>query len=362
MSPRAGSGFLLALLAAGCGAENYEASAPAGCDLSLTPYAGDCLRLEAPDPALGFQLHYGPRTYDDPAEVERYVLLPGEEQTDCLYSTTPNSEDFYYEEYHATMRPGTHHMIVYGGASAAPDGTLDACDLGDLAYLLGAQGGVGPGGARVDVPDATQAPENVGLAGMLAPATRIAYQVHYVNAGSEPILRESWTNFFLEPKSEVTGITAPITFIGGVLMKVEPHTTLQIRGACSVPSEAPDALRILSLNGHMHAHGTRFSVWKVDAAEHERLVYETYDWSHPDNLLFDSTHVNPAPDAAAQTGGGASGALWLDKAERIEWECNVENDSSKPLVWANAAYTAEMCNLFGTYTPSLGGAWKCLQP
>src|SRR5688572_17728334 len=37
-----------------------------------TGYAGDDKCLKAPDPSVGFQVHYGPRNYDDPNDVNRF--------------------------------------------------------------------------------------------------------------------------------------------------------------------------------------------------------------------------------------------------------------------------------------------------
>jgi hypothetical protein len=37
----------------------------------------------------------------------------------------------------------------------------------------------------------------------------------------------------------------------------------------------------------------------------------------------------------------------------------VNNTSNQPLKFADEAYTAEMCNLFGSAVPGVGGAWNC---
>src|SRR5688572_21143463 len=42
------------------------------CNIS-TGYPGDENCIDAPDPTVGLQLHYGPTNYDDQAEVERYL-------------------------------------------------------------------------------------------------------------------------------------------------------------------------------------------------------------------------------------------------------------------------------------------------
>jgi len=49
----------------------------------------------------------------------------------------------------------------------------------------------------------------------------------------------------------------------------------------------------------------------------------------------------------------------MKPGERVEWECEVDNTTNAALRFENAVYTAEMCNLFGTYAPSMGDAWNC---
>ncbi len=354
---------------AGSGGGAGSAGAPGGCDNSLTDYAGDCMQLAPPDPSEGFQLHYGPSDYSDPAEIARYLLQPGEEITDCLYMETPNDEDVFYEEYHARMRPGTHHMIIFGGGKTKELGSLGECEVGpDFQFLVGAQSGINATGAVIDIPgDHEVAPENVGLAAEIKAHTRIAYQLHYINNGKTPILRESWANFIKLKAEDVKAVMAPVTFIGGFNMNIPAHTDQTIKGTCEIPETGPDGLpgpdelRIVTLTGHMHAHGMRFSVFHSDAVKKSRdLVYQTWDWSDPGMVGYDSVTQNPTPDADAQTFGGTNGQLIVKKGDVMEWECDVSNDLDHALKFGNQAYESEMCNLFGGYTPSMGGQWRCI--
>jgi hypothetical protein len=36
------------------------------------------------------------------------------------------------------------------------------------------------------------------------------------------------------------------------------------------------------------------------------------------------------------------------------------NDGDVPLGFGNEVYTAEMCNVFGMYAPTVGGAWRAV--
>ncbi len=62
------------------------------CNLHTTyqgkPLTGDSQCIAPPPAAEGFQFHYGPTNYDDPVEMAKYILLPGQETTDCVFFKT----------------------------------------------------------------------------------------------------------------------------------------------------------------------------------------------------------------------------------------------------------------------------------
>jgi hypothetical protein len=71
----------------------------------------------------------------------------------------------------------------------------------------------------------------------------------------------------------------------------------------------------------------------------------------------------PLPDRDQKISGGKTGLLEIKAGDTIEWECDVENNDDIVLRWANEIQTAEMCSLFGFYTPAPDGqAWKVLLP
>jgi hypothetical protein len=335
------------------------------CDIS-SGHSGDQLCLGVPEPDEGFQLHYGPDRYDDQKSVEPFLLGPGEELTDCQYMTTPNEAERFWRDYHLRARTGTHHIIVYTGSAAEPpDGTLGECDQGtDMRFFVGAQSGLGPDGVVLDVPlpGKREVAENEGYAQRLGPKARVAFQVHYVNTGDRPILREAWVNFHYRAPDEVKVVMDPIFFIGGLGMDIQPgaHEVVEANG-CQLPDSGPSELRIMGLSGHMHAHGVRFSAWKVTAGGTRTLVYDTYDWEEPLNAQFDSGHEYPPPDQVSRADGAWNGLLTIRRGESLDWECEYENDLPTPLRFGNKAYTGEMCNLFGWYAPSVGEPWSCFR-
>ena len=280
------------------------------------------------------------------------MLQPGQERTDCFWLVSPNNAEVFLSEYHATMRPGSHHMIVSAEDGSHPGG-LGACETGLASRLL-----VGSSTARKDFPDPNVVvPENVGLAMKLGARTTISFQMHYINTGTRPILREAWVNFVYKDPATVTTLVDPLFLVAGTLTSIAPRTNHTTRGSCASPAD----LRVVEVHGHYHAHTVRLSAWRV-AAGQRTLVYESYDWHEPASLQFDSGHKNPPPNPQGLVPGGHNGLLELKRGDRLEWECEVHNDSDATLRFTNQVFTGEMCILSGNYAPSFGGTWNCTNP
>jgi len=315
-----------------------------------TGYPGDEYCIEAPDPSQGMQLHYGPKNYDDPAEVARYLLPPGAEKTDCVFVKTSNATEVFFNEYHGRMRPGSHHMLLYVQDTAHADSLgPEACNQGlDTRNIFGAQT------LKIDVKgEAGEAPEYEGLAVKLAPNLQGVVQMHFINTGTQPILREGWANVMYTDPASVKILGDPIFFIGGIGMSVKPGQTAIIKGVATAPSP----ISLVAGTGHYHANTVRFSAWKVIGGVRE-LLMEDYDWHDPSLIHFTSTKVNPAPDPVGKTAGGYSGIVQFNAGDTIEWECEIVNKQNVTLTFGNEVYTKEMCNMFGMYAPSFGSAWR----
>ena len=357
---------LLALTSASLGCSSTSDSPPSGAGASTgaptnypnarpcgirTPYPGDEYCIEAPDPDLGLQLHYGPKDYNDQAEVDRYLLGPGEEVTDCVFVKTTNDREVFFNGYHARMRPGSHHMLLYLQDTLRPDSTgPERCNQGlDTRNIFGAQT------LTMDVDSVVDGPENEGLAIKLGPNLQGVVQMHFINTGDVPILREGWANLVYVDASMVKQLGDPIFFLGGLGMNVQPSTTQIIKGRAVAPAD----VRLLLATGHFHAHTTRFSAWKTIGGQRE-LLMEDFDWHEPSLLNFDSATQNVMPDPVGKKAGGFSGIVDLRQGDVIDWECEVKNDGDVPLRFGNEVYTAEMCNIFGLYAPTTGSAWPAV--
>lgn len=375
---------VVSLALAGCsGADDKqpEPTAKKDCDFKLSDYPGDCQALQAPADGKGFQLHFGPTNYDDKADVERFLLQPQKEVNVCLHMTSPNTEKMYFNEYHGTVRGGSHHMIVFGApsdengnppAGTPADGTLEPCQAYpglQYHFIVGAQNGIGPEGGRIDFPTPGMpiAPENQGLAYSITPKTHIAYQVHYINTSKDkPLLMESWANFISVPESEVKSGAQPLWWIGGLKMTAPANSNVTAKNVCYNIAQAPR--RIIGMTAHAHAHMTRFSAYKVPAGpgdanlitpNPDSLVYQEFNWAEAEIFYYDTLTKNPKTDLTKRISGASSGLLELQPGEGIYWECEVHNNETYDLTFGNEAYNSEMCNIFGAGTALDKDVWAC---
>jgi hypothetical protein len=357
------SGSALALTAwlAGCSSASHPTTmadgveqptdagtVPPGCP-SNTGYPGDNMCLAAPPPDQGFQLHYGATSYgpDSAADVDQFVLQPGDETVDCWFEPTPNTQDVYVGGYEFSLRPGSHHLNVNINSSASPTG-FGTCQANDNAPGL-------LGGTETPFVDerVDPAPENQGLAVHLPANSEAVINFHVIDTGNEPIVREAWLNYFYIDQSQVKGLRGNVFLTGGIGFYIMPGTHQTFDYSCS-----PDRpVRILSLAAHMHVHSQRMTAWKVSSVDGgpptPALIYETYSWGAPTFVKYDSAHPdNPVPDRATQTPGGSSGTLIINPTDTIQWECDVDNTSDDILTFKNEVFTGEMCILTGAMVPA----------
>lgn len=316
-------------------------------------FDGDSQCVPAPLEGQGLQLHFGPSSYTDKAETDKYLIKPGEEFVSCLYLKTPNDQDVYFNQYEARLRPGSHHLRLFTLNQDLPDGVRDCnlMDALDSRFLFGATSPT----IQVPLPGQEFGADVAGLAVKLPANSQMVMEVHFYNTGQTDLLQEAWANFGFAESYDTLGDA--ISLIGGVGMNVPAGQTQTIKASATVPED----MRALVLVGHYHAHTTRFAAYWTPKGGERVLVNESYDWHDPATLSYDTRTQNAAPDATARKPGGWNGPLELKKGDLIDWECVVENSTQRPLQFENQVYSAEMCNVFGLYAPSFGDAWNAFR-
>ena len=262
-------------------------------------------------------MHLGPTNYDNPEP--RFIMQPGTEITENVPFTAPNTTEVYFYWRQYRMRPGSHHLIITTGGRR-----------------LG-----GSSNAAKDNPEAgVIAPENKGV-GMPLPAhAQINNSLHYFNFTDKPIIKEVWVNFWYRDKSEVTQPTNEVFSMLG--MNIAPGTHVLKHGACNITSPG----RLLTVYGHVHAHNQRFAVWRTRGTD-KMLIHDAYDWEHPGISEYSSTVKNDPLNPTAKTDGGYSGIVDLMPGDKIEFECDILNNTSTIFLGANEAEDDEMCIMIG---------------
>ena len=315
-----------------------------------TQYEGDELCILPPEPGEGIQFHIGPKNYDDPAELAKFELPGGSEETLCYYLTSSNPESFNFYEQRYRMRPGSHHLIIHMNTQGATrEEGWGRCDEMEGFIPIG-----GTQRSNAEFPEGgVIAPEDQNLFRPLIGNVLMKFEMHFFNASSKPILREAWVNFMKKDAGEAGQILGGVFMIGGLGMAIQPHTQQTLNYECTLEGVNR---RVVSIFGHRHAYTKRFSVWAHRSGQRE-LIYEDYDWLDPTELFYNSVVQNPPPDPDKLSAGGVSGIINLVPGDKLEWECEVDNTSDNVLNFRNAVYEGEMCNVFGSM---VGGTfWSC---
>jgi hypothetical protein len=310
---------------------------------------GHCgLKTNFADDNACIQIHIGPSNYDDPAEVAKFIMKPGEESSECFSIRTPNTEKVVYQTFTISGRAGTHHMINTLYSGDLPTGSFGACggfaadpENPDAAAPIGSL----PGASKAYMPRSKVAPEYAHVGRELGPNALLQGDLHYFNFTDADILREVWVNlYFAPPEAKITEFSDQIRGFGGLgwnWTPIEPGTDMVYKYECPIASPG----KIMSLLGHYHAHGKRFTGSIKRASGTIEKVFEMYDYLDPKDYDYNSVTTNPmfAPNQA----GAHSGVLEVAAGDTLQWECHIINDSNAPLAYTNEVKTGEMCNIWG---------------
>jgi hypothetical protein len=278
----------------------------------------------------------------------------GEEERNILIKHT-NAAGKYYRVY-SRMRGGSHHMIVSSteGATTFQWGPGGADGLFTGTGIPGAQRPDENAPQSLAVPD-----EDKGLYREIVANATVQYNMHHFNSTDKPILKEAWQNLWWQdnPTTAVNMITGlPVVQVVGTF--ANPGEIVDMHYATT----APEKVRVLGLFGHRHAWTTVFTAWVERAsAPQPEIVYQSYDWFDEPSFNYNSQVQNPVPAPMAKTDGGHSGILMLEPGDKLHFNCHIEYTDARaksenspvtpaqngPLRFANQAFNAEMCILFG---------------
>jgi len=343
-----------------------------------TVYPGDdfCILPPPPDMGVQFGVHPQGKAYFEQvskgdmsgyeAPAAEYVLAPGgEEERNYHTSVSTTADNKYYRNY-TRMRGGSHHMI-----NSTSDPTVSQ-EMWGPGSPDGLSMGVSlPGAQRPDenAPKTLDKPaEDTGLYATLPAGTGVTFNMHHFNSTDTPILKEAWLNLWWE-----TDATVPVKGLNGLDYSQVFTLSVPVGGTVDLHYSAPisQETRVLTLFGHRHAWTTAFTSWVEKAGGQNELVYQSFDWFDEPTYRYDSLTTNPTADATTITDGGHSGVLTLAVGDRLHYDCHITytdqraNEVSSPqtptqigaLRFANEAFTAEMCILFGSSVQNSITGW-----
>lgn len=334
-----------------------------------TAYSGDQYCILPPPPDKGVQLGHHPQgeglawhekaskgdmaTYMNPPTG--WTLPPGGEEERNIQIKHQNAAGKYYRIY-TRMRGGSHHMIVSTVASSSQ------------TFVWGPGGADGlfsnnlmPGAQRPDenAPQSFKTPaEDEGLYRELPANAIVNYNVHHFNSTDKPILREAWQNIWWEDKATIKVNTiSGLPILQALGTFAQPGEIVDMHYASTVASPT----RVLGLFGHRHAWTTNFSAWVERSGKEPQILYQSFDWFDEPTYTYNSEVKNPVPATEMRLDGAASGMVMLNPGDKLHFNCHIEYTDARakeenspvtpaqngPLRFANEAFNAEMCILFG---------------
>ncbi len=331
-----------------------------------TKFPGDnfCILPPPPDKGVQYGVHpQGAKWFEQVSKGDMsgyevsataWLMDDGEEEEANYTTSSPNTAAQNFYRTYPRMRPGSHHMIV----SVSDAGTLESWGPGGTG--LGAEFPL-PGAQRPDEnnPKSLEKPmEDAGLFMKLPPNPKISFNMHHFNASGKQILKEAWTNLWWEEDARIQGYgILGLEFGQAIGLAIPPGDTVDLHYSWNITQP----IRLVTAFGHRHAWTTNFVSWVEHPDGKEEIIYQSYQWLDEPTYRYDSMTMNPTPAPENKTDGAASGIRMLMPGQKLHFNCHIEytdaraqsEGAPKPseigtLRFANEAFTAEMCILFGS--------------
>ena len=239
--------------------------------------------VELEPPESGYQYHVGP------------FEVPPQKEKEFLYYVPPlMTEDMFIERVQISMRPGSHHLIMYT-FNNLPDALMPESnvirDMHDgfgnyiIQNILATQFHKFVSGTQWAALDYHFPP---GVALRVPPDFGFDLNSHYINYTDEPIIGEVFTNIHTIPLSNVEHV-AEILMLNNDDFSLPPNqiTTLEhtymyneVLDESGLDPNA-DIIYIFQLFSHAHEHMIRFDIEVVNNEGNSELIYTAMDWEHP---------------------------------------------------------------------------------
>lgn len=273
----------------------------------------------------GNSTHSDPPAHSMVLEVE---VAPNTEAWVCWVGPMPNgAEPMAVRKIESWQTPGMHHMdlasIDFVAGGIAP-GTYDCNDLyadvptlmEDMMTLYGAQ----EEHQVFDLPD--------GVAAVIPGGTDVLYEIHFVNASTEPVVASARIDVWTMPMGKVEErIWGTVNRDEDIV--VDPMTRTTEWNRCTLT----DTVDVIAMSSHMHQRGVEANVRRFDGVTSEPApLYVNTQWDRP---LIQTFLEDPIKVSA---GAG------------FEYRCIYENRTDEPVTWGFTAED-EMCSMTLVFMP-----------
>lgn len=276
-------------------------------------------------PENGIQVHVPP--FNVPPQFERELFY---------YVEIDTPGYVYVNRIASTMRPGSHHFIVYTYDDVAQNNLPSKEVFRDIRNF---DGTTNPGvlfqmqfqkfisGTQTRLFDYTF-PEGVAL--KIDPSFGFDLNSHYANYSNDTIVGEVYNNFYFSDVADVNHV-AEILQLNNDDIYLPPNQETTISSKFWIEQEIGEPANIFQLFSHAHKLNTEFKVFRINQNEPDsrELIYISYDWEHPPVMKFDPP-------------------LFLNENEGIEMEATYLNDTDETVEFGLLSVD-EMMIVFGLY-------------
>ena len=234
-------------------------------------------------PENGMQVHLPP--FNVPPQFER----------ELFYYVEADTQDFLYiNRITTTMRPGSHHFVVYTYDESATGYLPEADSFRDIrnfdgtsnfSVLMQMQFHKFISGTQTRLYDYSF-PHGVAL--KIDPSFGFDLNSHYANYTNDTITGEVYNNFYFSDPSEIDHV-AEILSLNNQDIELPPNQQTTLNAIYWIEEEYGNIISIFQLYSHAHKHNTEFKIYKVSQnnSNYRELVYVSYDWDHPPLMRYD---------------------------------------------------------------------------
>ena len=234
-------------------------------------------------PENGIQIHLPP-----------FIVPPQFERELFYYVEIDTSDYLYVNRITTTMRPGSHHFIVYTfdgvNQNLLPDEgvyrdirNFDGTENNDVLFQMQYHQFIS--GTQTRLFDYTF-PEGVAL--KIDPSIGFDLNSHYANYSNDTIVGEVYNNFYFSDLGDINHIAEILQLVNDdVYLAPNQETTLTCKFWIEDEYEQP--INVFQLFSHAHKLNTEFKIYKINQNDqnYRDLIYISYDWEHPPIMRFE---------------------------------------------------------------------------